>query len=362
MPSFWFNGIDKHTTFTFTRASEYYQCREVSNINLLINPSNEEPNTYSPESLKKIKLKEKSDLIHAELIKNRDEIKDYKNINDYLLNLLKFAYHNLNTGKDLIIHLTTIENETMHILNDLIQQNIFIDYQIMNTNKVSLVDVNFIGYFVYLSNYSGKKYKKSKNLKEIKIDDIKDIVQQREKIVDAKFAQIYEMILKLKTKEEAIEFVKNNIIEMCHNIGIYIGSKYLLQRKYKHWNHIFSDYKLLNICYYIDNKDDSFKKYIHKNHHNYNEYTYLDDSHDLHKINIIYVNLINTYSKIDIIHNFINLWKTLKTGILIFDNIHLDDIIEDDVYMDTYHIFMNIIQNNYKLLMNEYQCVILQKK
>ena len=350
LPYFWFKNIQLTEKFSMTISYELYLCKLLNHVNIIIDDSDHKSDKYnksfSANSLGNYKLKCKYDFIHAELFKDLNK-KNYLMINDYLIGLCNFIYNNLNENGSVLIHIQSFNKDICVFIKNLIDNNIFTNYNIFHVDNISVFSLKSHDYYIYLTNYTNKQIDTSDLYKKCNIDDIEQIIKNKDDSTYDKLLYMYYQITDINNKDDMIIFIKNDMVNYCNLIGIHIDSEYTINNKYNIWNTYFNHIKknILNILY-IGSKHNIFYKYIYDNLMN-------NKSSNLYKKNIknIYYNIIyfeNDYDIIsDIFLQLLDFFRQLdKNGIFIINNYN-NNILN---YNDAFSTFKKLFGHTFIIL------------
>ena len=180
------------------------------------------------------------------------------------------------------------------------------------------------------------------------------------------------------------KYISNNILEYCNNIEIFIGSKYVNEKKLSIWKEIFINKvsKVSNVLYNTDNdinlfftfivtnllKKDGFVNIVDLNKSKISkEFDRMEfiNAEDIEKyknnktFDIIFIS--DSIAKNNIKYIFLeilNRWLLLeKNGIMLFDN--LNEIYQN--YKYAYESFYKLFFDEIQILYIDYSNVIIKK-
>ena len=307
LPSFWFKTTK--TPFILTKLLMFEQCRKIYDDIVLIDEADETAN--NSERLSKLKLSEKYDMIHAELFIDRATSETYYIIDNYFISLMEFIYNNLNIGGNVLIHLVHVEATLMKFLRNLISNNIFTDFDLINPKHVTIYSLSNYAIFLQLNNYTGKRTSKDELEKNTNIDDLKENLENRGLTIFDVLTSYYYEISDYRTEVQIENFIKNNILDYCSKIGLKIETPEMTKGKMN----IIKFFNIKNNTLYVPtNLNTAFHKYcVIKG-------IEVDTSIKQKSYSVVY--LENWFDEIsEIFLNIIKYWFFIdKFGLLIIDN------------------------------------------
>jgi hypothetical protein len=384
-PYFWFKKFDLSTKSQFVKAYTLHLCKNISYDNIIYNPidlekKDEYNKAYSPKSLSNLILK-KYDFIYGELLRDKKDflIKIYI---DDLGALIDFSLNNLNIGGSVAILTSKLTNESLKFIELIISKNIFTHYSIIQSKYISVISYLSMSKIILLNNFTGKKIY-SNELSKIIIDfdnnvNVDEFSLNYDIVVYNTFERLYYEIYNIQNKDELQIYIYNNILEYCNNIKIFIGSKYVHEKKIKIWKELLlnklkyvlyntdNDINLLftfivnnllkdsGMIYVLDNNNGKIVKKIHN-------VEFIDDIEIVNNKTFDLIFISDSISKHNLKNIFLQIqkqWNILNNnGYMIFDNI-IDTYIN---YKQSFDLFYKLYIDEINILYLDYSHIIIKK-
>jgi len=264
----------------------------------------------------------------------------------------------------------------------MISKNMFTHYSIVQAKYISVISYLSRSKVIVLHNFTGKKIYYDELCELLKDFDkninVDELTLNYDLTIHNTFERLYYEMYNIQNKDELQKYVYNNILEYCNNIQIFIGSKYVHEKKIKVWNELLLN-KVKNVLYNTDNDinlfftfivnnllEDSGMIYVLDNNNGkivkkIDNVEFIDDivAVDNKTFDLIFISdSISKYKLKDIFLQIQNQWNLLNNnGYIVFDNIN-------DIYINykqAFDLFYQIFKSDINIIFNHNSHIIIKK-